>query len=40
MEKAEIWILTVNYVYPQFYKSHLMIKTKIVIASNVQDNDF
>lgn len=39
MEGAEVWILTMDSASPhEFYKSHLMIETKIIIPSNAQDN--
>lgn len=37
MERAEIWIHAKNYAAHEFYKSHLMIETRI-IASDAQDN--
>lgn len=36
MERAEIWVHTINYSH-EFYKSYLMIEIRI-IASDAQDN--
>ena len=36
----KIQVSTVEHIYPhEFYKSNFMTETKIIIASNIQDND-
>lgn len=38
--ERDLWIRTINYSFPyEFYKSYLMIKTKIIIPSDIQVND-
>lgn len=40
MERAEIWLHTVDdHVLHGFYKSHLMIETKIITPCDTQDNN-
>lgn len=40
MERAEIWLHTVDdHVLHGFYKSYLMIETKIITPCDTQDNN-
>lgn len=35
-EKAELWVCTVDYHSPKFYKSYLMIRTKSITPSDTK----